>query len=118
VEVDAGQIEQCLLNLMTNAIDATPRGGSLEVSARSGDGEVELEVRDTGCGIAPENLTRVFEPLFTTKHPGKGTGLGLTIVREVVAAHGGTIAVQSTPSRGTRITLRLPHAAAREAGHA
>jgi signal transduction histidine kinase len=116
LEVDAGQVEQCLLNLVTNAIDATPRGGTLEVLARAGENGVELEVADTGCGIDPDLLSRVFEPLFTTKQPGKGTGLGLAIVREVVAAHGGTVAVDSGPGRGTRVTLRLPALRALEAG--
>jgi two-component system, NtrC family, sensor kinase len=108
VEVDAGQLEQVLLNLVTNSIDAMPQGGRLTVAARGVPGGVEIEIADTGVGIAEENLPHIFDPLFTTKLPGKGTGLGLPIVRDVLAVHGGSVTVASRVGEGTRITVRLP----------
>jgi two-component system NtrC family sensor kinase len=115
MEVDLGQMEQVLLNLITNSIDAMPRGGRLTVSARPGAGAVEFAVADTGEGIPPADLERVFDPLFTTKRVGKGTGLGLTIVRDVLAAHGGSVGLSSVPGQGTTVTVRVP-AAAEHAG--
>jgi two-component system, NtrC family, sensor kinase len=111
VWVDAGQIEQALLNLVTNSVDAMAEGGRLRLSARAVPGFVELEVADSGHGIPPEILSRVFDPLFTTKPVGRGTGLGLTIVRDVVVAHGGTVDFASGPGEGTTVTVRLPRAA-------
>jgi two-component system, NtrC family, sensor kinase len=111
VAVDRGQLEQALLNLVTNAIDAMPQGGRLTLAASREGGAVVLEVSDTGGGIAPEDLSRVFEPLYTTKPRGRGTGLGLPIVREVVAAHGGTVGLDSRPGAGTTAVVRLPAAA-------
>jgi two-component system, NtrC family, sensor kinase len=108
VGVERGQIEQGLLNLITNAIDAMPEGGRLELRARLDGERVCLSVEDTGDGIAPEDLPRVFEPLFTTKPTGKGTGLGLPIVREVVTAHGGTVSLEGRTGGGTRATVHLP----------
>ena len=115
--MDAGPIEQALLNLVTNSVDAMPGGGRLSLGARAGEGFVELVVSDSGHGIAAEILDQVFDPLFTTKPPGRGTGLGLSIVRDVVAAHGGTLDFASRPDEGTTVTVRLPCAPA-EAGHA
>ena len=111
VGVDRVQLEQALLNLVTNAVDAMPDGGRLSLAARA-DGEgVELAVTDSGAGIPPEDLPRVFDPLYTTKPPGKGTGLGLPILREIVEAHGGTVRLESRPGEGTTATVRLPPAA-------
>jgi signal transduction histidine kinase len=73
---------------------------------------------DTGDGIDERHLPHVFDPLFTTKAPGRGTGLGLTVVREVLAAHGGTVSIASLPGLGTSVTLRLPLAAAAQEAHA
>ena len=87
-----------------------PRGGRLTLAACREGGAVALQVADTGAGIAPEDLSRVFEPLYTTKPRGQGTGLGLPIVREVVAAHGGTVRLDSRPGGGTTAVLRLPAA--------
>jgi two-component system NtrC family sensor kinase len=117
ISVDVGQIEQAFLNLITNSIDAMPEGGILTVSVRAAMPYVEFEVADSGCGIPREYLGRIFDPLFTTKRPGKGTGLGLTITREVVAAHGGSLSVTSETGRGTAVIVRLPglEAAQREA---
>jgi two-component system, NtrC family, sensor kinase len=118
LEVDVGQIEQALLNLVTNGMDAMPGGGGLTLAARAtGDG-VDLVVGDSGCGIAPDEHERVFDPLFTTKEPGRGTGLGLTIVRDVVAAHGGGVSLRSEPGRGTEVTIRLPLSRSRETADA
>jgi two-component system NtrC family sensor kinase len=111
VGVDRVPLEQALLNLVTNAVDAMPEGGRLELAARpDGDGAA-LVVKDTGLGIPPEDLARVFDPLFTTKPPGKGTGLGLPILREIVEAHGGTVHLESRPGEGTTAVVRLPRAA-------
>ncbi len=112
VFVDAGQIEQALLNLVTNSRDAMPAGGRLRLSARGQDGFVELAVSDSGHGLSDEIVSQVFDPLFTTKPPGRGTGLGLPIVREVVAAHGGTVDFASRDGQGTTVTIRLPCAGA------
>ncbi len=106
--VDAGQIEQALLNLITNSRDAMPEGGRLRLGARGRGGFVEMVVSDTGHGMPAEIVSQVFDPLFTTKPPGRGTGLGLSIVRDVVAAHGGTVDFASRDAEGTTITLRLP----------
>ena len=95
-----------LVNLVHNAIDAMPQGGTLTLQGRRQAATVSLAVRDTGSGIPPEHLPQIFEPLHTTK-PG-GTGLGLYIVHEVVAAHGGQVAVQSTVGAGTTFTITLP----------
>jgi two-component system NtrC family sensor kinase len=118
LEVDAGQIEQVLLNLITNSIDAMPEGGDLLVTAGLGGGHVEIAVTDSGAGIDAQHVSRVFDPLFTTKPRGKGTGLGLTIARDVVTAHGGTITVSSRPGEGTEVKVRLPEAGRAEQKHA
>ncbi len=108
VAVDSGQLEQALLNLVTNAIDAMPSGGRLRLAGQRDGQQLLLSVADTGQGIPSEDLARVFEPLFTTKPPGSGTGLGLPIVREIVAAHGGTVQLESRPGEGTTAIVRLP----------
>jgi signal transduction histidine kinase len=108
LDVDVGQVEQAFLSLVSNAVDAMPGGGTLVLSGRAAEGKVELAVADDGAGIAPEHLGRVFDPLFTTKPRGKGTGLGLFIVRDLVEAQGGSVAIASVPGRGTTVTLRLP----------
>lgn len=107
---DSAQIEQVLLALIMNAIDAMPRGGNLWVSAAaaSSGGELELRVRDDGSGIAPEILSQIFEPFLTTKERGHSVGLGLAISHSIVERHGGRIEVQSEVGRGTTFTVRLP----------
>ena len=97
---------RALLNLMQNAMDAMPQGGTLTLRGRRQDATVHLDVEDIGSGIAPEHTTQIFEPLYTTKPAG--TGLGLYIVQEVVAAHGGHVVVQSTVGSGTTFTITLP----------
>jgi two-component system, chemotaxis family, CheB/CheR fusion protein len=95
-----------LVNLVHNAIDAMPQGGTLTLQGQRRAATVALDVRDTGSGIPPEHLTQIFEPLHTTKPAG--TGLGLYIVQEVVAAHGGHVAVQSVVGQGSTFTITLP----------
>jgi len=133
---DATQIQQVLLNLIANALDAMPDGGTLKVATRRAPcpehvaamaqrkrrpatGElpltaphdvVEIRLSDTGQGISPQHLDRIFEPFFTTKQPGKGTGLGLSICRRIVKAHGGRIEVDSRVGAGTTFTIALPAA--------
>lgn len=106
VPLDAELFEKVLLNLMLNAEDAMPDGGTLTIQARAEDGWVVLDVIDTGCGMPPDVAAKAFQPFVTTK-PG-GHGLGLATAKKIVLAHGGTIAVQSEPGRGTKFTVRLP----------
>jgi signal transduction histidine kinase len=101
---------RALLNLVQNAVDAMPQGGTLTLTGQGTATHVTLQVRDTGKGIPAQQLTQIFEPLYTTK-PG-GTGLGLYIVQEIVATHGGQVSVQSAPGQGTTFTLTLPRAEA------
>ena len=103
------EIESALLNLVGNAFDATSPGGSVTLAAESERGGIELSVCDTGSGIPPEILARVFDPFFTSKPVGQGTGLGLTITRRIVEAHGGAIHIDSAPGRGTQVRAWLPH---------
>ncbi len=118
VPADAIALRQVLLNLLTNAIDATTPPGSIMVSARvvSPNGRpgrvLEIAVRDSGHGMTPEEQRRVFEPFYSTKGPGHGTGLGLAIVEHIVRAHGGQMVVESAPGAGTTMRVRLPLEAA------
>jgi two-component system NtrC family sensor kinase len=108
VVCDGAQVQQMLLALAMNALEATPSDGRVSLEARrDGDG-VRLVVSDTGWGIPKEHLDRIFEPFFTTKEAGKGVGLGLAVVYGIVNGHHGTIAVESEPGRGTTFTVRLP----------
>lgn len=105
---DASQIEQMLLALTMNGLEATPGGGLVRLSARpSEDGGIVLAVADTGCGIPPEDQTRIYEPFFTTKEHGKGVGLGLAVVYGIVNRHHGRIDLQSRPG-ATVFTVHLP----------
>lgn len=108
VSGDAGQLQQAVIALATNAIDAMPGGGTLTISASNGDHEVLIEVSDTGVGIAAENLPKIFEPFFTTKEVGHGTGLGLAVCYGILTEHGGGLDVQSTVGVGTTFTITLP----------
>lgn len=105
---DAGQLQQAIIALATNAVDAMPLGGTLTVSARHEGEKVLVEVSDTGVGIAPENIAKIFEPFFTTKEVGRGTGLGLAVCYGILTEHGGSLDVQSTPGVGTTFTITLP----------
>jgi signal transduction histidine kinase len=107
--VDATNLELTLLNLMKNAIDAMPGGGTLTIRLeRTSPTRVSIMVTDTGRGISPELLPRMFEPWVSTKKAGDGTGLGLAIARDDISAHGGSIAVASEIGRGTTFTIELP----------
>ena len=110
VTCDGAQIEQVLLALMMNALDAMPQGGNLWVSTTldTDDNLVKIVVRDDGTGISPEILPRLFEPFLTTKETGKGVGLGLAISRSILERHSGNIEVQSELGRGTTFTITLP----------
>jgi len=107
---DGAQVEQVLLALMMNALDAMPQGGNLWITTKLSreDGVVRMIVRDDGCGIPPEILPRMFEPFLTTKETGKGVGLGLAISRSILERHNGNIEVQSEVGRGTTFTVTLP----------
>jgi signal transduction histidine kinase len=115
VLVDPGHLQQVMINLLTNAIEATPSGGRVEVTAarRSDEDErpgVAIAVRDTGSGIPPEVLSKIFDPFFSTKPARDGTGLGLSICRDLVRSNGSDIQVASTPGDGTTFTVWLPEA--------
>jgi two-component system NtrC family sensor kinase len=108
VVCDAAQVQQVILALAMNALEATPGQGRVSIeAARDGDG-VKLVVADTGWGIPKEHLDRIFEPFFTTKETGKGVGLGLAVVYGIVNAHHGRIDVESEPGQGTTFTVHLP----------
>lgn len=110
VRCDPGQIEQVLLALVMNAIDAMPNGGALTLATRKAPGrpDVQVEVRDDGVGMPSEVLKNMFEPFFTTKERGRGLGLGLAISRQIVERHQGRIEVKSEPGKGTAFTITLP----------
>jgi signal transduction histidine kinase len=109
----AGELNQVWTNLIDNAIDAMPEGGALRIEATPSNGKVEVRIIDSGHGIPAELKTRIFEPFFTTKDVGDGTGLGLEIVRRIVAIrHGGSIDIASQPGR-TEFTISLPTEAPR-----
>jgi two-component system NtrC family sensor kinase len=109
VPCDPSQIQQVVMNLLLNGAEAIQGGGRVSVVARADrdDGEIVLEVHDTGVGIPPENLHKIFEPFFTTKE-GKGIGLGLAVAYGIVQAHGGDIEVESAPGKGTTFRVTLP----------
>lgn len=112
VQGDGTRLEQVLTNLLTNAIDFTPPGGRITLSVRPDKEGVRVTVRDTGVGIPPEDLPRVFERFYRVDKARSrqfgGTGLGLTIARELVEAHGGEMDISSEPGRGTEVWFRLP----------
>jgi len=110
VSADAGYLQQVFLNLINNSLDAMPQGGELKlrVAVPAGGQFVQTDLEDTGHGMTPETLARIFEPMFTTKRMGTGTGLGLAICDQIIRQHGGTISVESEPDRGTRFRILLP----------
>jgi signal transduction histidine kinase len=116
IAANADQLQQILVNLLMNACDACAAGGRVSITAQKGEDEgaasewdhLRLEIADDGCGIPPENLHRVFDPFFTTKKRGQGTGLGLTIVSQIVRNHGALIDLRSEPGQGTQVTLLWP----------
>jgi signal transduction histidine kinase/PAS domain-containing protein len=109
INADPGMLRQALLNLALNACQAMPGGGTLRIACRAASrGRVEIDIEDTGIGIAPENLQKIFDLYFTTKE--KGSGIGLSMVYRIVQLHDGEVEVQSTPGRGTRFRLVFPQA--------
>lgn len=112
VEGDAPGITQAVINLCLNSLDAMPEGGRITIrTRRTGSDRVELAVIDDGAGMPPEVRERAIDPFFTTKAPGKGTGLGLAMVYGTVVSHGGTLEIESEPGRGTEVTMRFPSSA-------
>jgi len=102
-------LRQIFLNLITNAVQAMPHGGQLRIRTMLIDGNrMRLEFRDSGIGIPEHQLKDIFNPFFTTKSPGQGTGLGLSVVHSVVQRYGGEIRAESTPNVGTTFTIDLP----------
>lgn len=108
VKADAGHIQQAIIALATNAIDAMPDGGTVTFSAMADKKRLLIEVRDTGIGIATEDMSKIFEPFFTTKEVGRGTGLGLAVCYGIVTDHGGRLSVRSSVGKGTTFTIALP----------
>jgi len=110
VMLDKGQIQQVFVNIIVNAVDAMPDGGTLTVATDTSEAResVKVEFGDTGCGIAPDDISKVFDPFFTTKDASKGTGLGLAVSYGIVARHSGNIEVQSRVGKGSTFTVNLP----------
>lgn len=112
ISADQGQLQQVILNMLTNARDAMPEGGRLELTTSktqfNGQEFVELRVSDTGKGIDPEHFDKLFEPFFTTKPEGVGTGLGLSICQGIIESHGGSISAESELEQGTTFIIQLP----------
>jgi two-component system NtrC family sensor kinase len=115
---NAGKLQQVFLNLFLNARDAMPDGGVLAVRTWASGASVMVEIADSGTGISPEHLTRIYDPFFTTKAPKKGTGLGLSVTYGIVREHGGNIEVESQVGKGTRFTIELPLARKADAAKA
>jgi two-component system NtrC family sensor kinase len=106
--LDANELEQVLANLVNNAIDALRREGAITIAAKQDDGMILLQVTDNGAGVPPENMDRIFQPFFTTKPVGQGTGLGLAVVYGIVRGWGGSIRAESVEGQGTTISIRIP----------
>jgi len=117
---DSAQIQQCLMNLIFNAIESMPEGGKLTISGGLDDGEgmVWLTVADNGQGIKPEDLPHIFEPFYSTKVDGKGVGLGLSMTYGIIREHNGAIEVSSKPGKGTVFKIKLPKSSSDEKGYA
>jgi two-component system, NtrC family, sensor kinase len=111
---NASKLQQVFMNLVLNARDAMPQGGRLTINTRLVDTSLVVDFRDTGTGIAPENIARIYDPFFTTKEVGQGTGLGLALSYGIIQEHSGRIFVESRPGEGTHFTIKLPTAYARQ----
>jgi len=107
IEVDSDQMQQVFINLINNSLDAMPAGGALSVTTKQDEAGIMIDLADTGEGIAAEQIELIFDPLFTTKRD-RGTGLGLTVVQQIISEHGGTIEVESQPGQGTVFHIKLP----------
>jgi len=106
VRGDGEKLRQAFLNIVINALQATPPDGSVTIVTTRSDGAYEIRFRDTGCGIGADALARIFDPFFTTK--ANGTGLGLAVTKKIIEGHGGTLTVESEPDTGTTVTVTLP----------
>jgi signal transduction histidine kinase len=109
-QADADQMSQVIINLIMNALHAMEDGGTLRLGLEQEQDRIKLTVADTGHGIPQAVLPKIFEPFYTTKEFGKGTGLGLTVVKGIIEEHQGTITVESDEGKGTTFTIRLPTA--------
>jgi PAS domain S-box-containing protein len=117
IQGDPSALAHSFMNLYVNAVDAMPEGGTLSFRTRNLDDQaVEVIIKDTGCGMSAEVLARALDPFFTTKAPGKGTGLGLALVHSTITAHQGLLEVQSSPGQGTRVRMVFPAAASASQG--
>jgi PAS domain S-box-containing protein len=105
---NCGKLQQVFINLFLNARDAMPSGGALSVKTGMNDSMVMIDIWDTGVGISQENIKRIYDPFFTTKTTGKGTGLGLAVTYGILQEHGGRIFVDSSPGSGTHFKIKLP----------
>ncbi len=110
VKVDPDQIQQVLVNMILNAVQAMPEGGKLAIGTSKKDDFLEMKIADTGCGIPREAVDKIFDPLFTTK--AKGIGLGLAVCKTIIDRHQGNIEVASKVGKGTTFTVKLPLKAA------
>jgi len=108
VTADPDQLQQVFTNLMVNAIQAMPQGGKLSIHTAADNSQVKIEIRDTGVGISPENMRKLFTPFFTTRREVKGVGLGLAVSYGIIQHHQGRIEVQSKEGEGTTFTIYLP----------
>jgi signal transduction histidine kinase len=108
VVANPAEMEQAVVNVLKNAIEASPRGGRITVRTRANEDRASIEVEDEGPGIAPQNSERIFDPFFTTKAPGKGTGLGLPLAYRIVENFGGSIELRNAPGGGAIFDLWLP----------
>ena len=108
IVADESQIRQVVTNLVLNAVQAMPTGGTLRIETSVAESNLRMSIADTGTGILPDILPRIFDPFFTTKDVNQGTGLGLSVVHGIITAHQGQISVNSTPDIGTRVTISLP----------
>jgi signal transduction histidine kinase len=108
VQADANQLKQVFLNLLQNAKDAMPSGGTIRLRTRDDGGRVHIEVTDSGAGIAPDIIDRIFDPFFSTKKNGDGSGLGLSVSYGIINGHGGSIKVNSELGHGSTFRVVLP----------
>jgi two-component system, NtrC family, sensor kinase len=105
---NSSKLQQVFMNLLLNARDAMPNGGELVIRTQSRESVLLIDVSDTGIGIAPENIAKIYDPFFTTKGVGQGTGLGLAVSYGIIQEHKGRIFVESKPGEGTRFRIKLP----------
>ncbi len=108
IKANPSQLEQVFMNIVSNALDSMPNGGELRTVTRKIDNGVGITFTDTGCGIKSENLDKVFNPFFTTKRPGRGVGLGLSVSYGIIREHGGEIGIESEEEKGSTFTISFP----------